>query len=126
MKISDVSKEFGLSLDTLRYYEKAGLIPAIKKDATGVRNYSDWDRRWVGFIKCMRDAGLPVDVLVEYVRLFQQGDTTREARKTLLVDQRAKLAARIDEMQKTLARLDYKIAVYDEQLLEAESALARE
>jgi MerR family transcriptional regulator, aldehyde-responsive regulator len=122
MTIAEVSLRFDFSPDTLRYYEKIGLIPPVRR-RNGIRDYSEADLNWVGFIKCMRSAGLPVEVLTEYVRLCQQGDQTIEARKTILRRQREQLAARMEEMQKTLDTLDYKIEIYENKLLKKEQAL---
>ena len=120
MKIAEVSKQYGLSADTLRYYERVGLLPPVNRNGSGLRDYSELDIRRVEFVKCMRAAGLPVEVLVEYVGLVGQGDATAAARREILVEQRALLAARMAEMQKTLDLLDYKINVYDDQLLAKE------
>lgn len=114
MTITEVSKKYDLSADTLRYYERIGLIPKVNRNKNGIRDYTPQDCGWVEFIKCMRSAGLPVEVLIEYVELFQQGDTTAEARKEILIDQRRQLMGRIEEMQKTLVRLNYKIERYEQ------------
>ena len=66
----------------------------------------------------MRSAGLPIEVLIEYVSLVQQGDATIEARKEILMEQRESLAARMAEMQKTLDLLNHKIEVYENALVE--------
>lgn len=113
MTIAEVSKRFELSADTLRYYERIGLIPTINRKS-GIRNYSEEDCRWIEFIKCMRSAGLPIEVLIEYVTLFQQGDITTEARKELLIEQRKHLIEKMEDMQKTLERLNYKIERYEQ------------
>lgn len=81
------------------------------------------DCRWVEF-KCMRGAGLPIEALVEYVSLFQQGDETIEARLAILTEQRNQLAARVQEIQTTMERLDYKIEKYDKIIMPAERKLA--
>ena len=120
MKIAEVSKRYGLSPDTLRYYERVGLLPPVNRNGSGLRDYNELDIRRVEFIKCMRAAGLPVEVLIEYVGLVQRGDDTIEARRDILVEQRALLAARMDEMQKTLDLLDHKISLYDDHVLKAE------
>ena len=123
MKIAEVSEQFGLSVDTLRYYERVGLIPPVHRNESGIRDYDDLDLRRVDFIKCMRGAGLPVEVLIEYMRLVQQGDSTIKARKEILIEQRDLVAARLEEMQKTLDRLNYKIDVYEQALLKKEKAM---
>ena len=123
MTIAEVSKKYDISDDTLRYYEKAGLIPRVPRTSGGIRNYTESDCNWVGFIKCMRSAGLPIDVLTKYVALFQQGDATIHARKRLLVEQRDQLMTRIEDMQSTLERLNYKIAQYEHAVVPAEKKL---
>jgi MerR family transcriptional regulator, aldehyde-responsive regulator len=125
MKIMEVSEKFGLSSDTLRYYERIGLIPLVHRKGNGIRDYSKLDLRRVEFIKCMRSAGLPVEVLIEYVGLVQQGDKTIEARKDILVEQRELLVARMKEMQKTLDILNHKIEVYENAVLEKEKGIVQ-
>jgi DNA-binding transcriptional MerR regulator len=117
MKIMEVSEQFGLSSDTLRYYERIGLIPPVHRNGSGIRDYNELDLRRVQFIKCMRSAGLPVEVLIEYVALVQQGDKTIDARKEILKEQRELLVARMQEMQKTLDILNHKIEVYENAVL---------
>ncbi len=123
MKIAEVSEQYGLSPDTLRYYERVGLLPPVNRSESGIRDFSELDLRRVDFIKCMRGAGLPVEVLIEYMKLVQQGDETIEARKEILMHQREQLAIRMEEMQKTLDRLNYKIEVYEKALLKKEQEM---
>jgi thymidylate synthase ThyX len=93
--------------------------------ADGIRDYNELDLRRVDFVKCMRGAGLPIEVLVEYVALVQQGDGTIEDRKEILKHQREQLAARMEEMQKTLDLLDHKIEVYENALLKKEHEIVQ-
>lgn len=125
MKIAEVSEKYGLSVDTLRYYERVGLIPPVNRNESGIRDYNELDLRRVDFIKCMRGAGLPVEVLIEYMGLVQQGDETVEARREILVEQRDLVATRLEEMQKTLDRLNYKIEVYEKALLKKEKEIVQ-
>src|SRR5690349_2547641 len=125
MKIAEVSEQYGLSSDTLRYYERVGLIPPVHRNESGIRDYNELDLRRVDFIKCMRGAGLPVEVLIEYVALVQRGDSTIEARKEILREQRALLAARMAEMQKTLDILDHKLEVYEKAVLTKEQKIVQ-
>ena len=120
MKIAEVSEQYGLSADTLRYYERVGLIPPVNRSESGIRDYNELDLRRVDFIKCMRSAGLPIEVLIEYVGLVQQGDKSIEARKEILKKQRDLLVTRMQEMQKTLDILDHKIEVYENAVLKKE------
>lgn len=114
MTIAAVSDKYGLTPDTLRYYERVGLIPPVPRTEGGIRDYREDDCQWVEFIKCMRLAGLPVEVLAEYVKLCRQGDETLPRRKLLLKEQRENLTRRIVDMQATLRRLDLKIEHYDQ------------
>lgn len=125
MTITEVSKKFNLSQDTLRYYERIGLIPSVNRNKSGIRDYTEEDCRWVEFVKCMRSAGLPIEILIEYVSLFQQGDETVEARKELLIEQRNQLEAKMEDMKKTLERLDYKISRYEQTVVKKETELKR-
>ena len=123
MTIAEVSKKFGLSQDTLRYYERIGLIPAIKRNASGFRNYDEQDCNRIEFIMCMCSAGLPIEALIEYMHLQSLGDHTISARKEILMQQRDELAERVAEMQKTLDRLNRKIEIYESRILEREQQL---
>ena len=126
MKIAEVSEKFGISTDTLRYYERVGLIPAVNRTESGIRDYNEVDLRRVEFIKCMRSAGLPVEALIEYISLVMQGDHTIESRKEILNEQRKLLVGRMDEMQKTLDILNYKISIYESALLKKEKEIVGE
>jgi DNA-binding transcriptional MerR regulator len=125
MTIAEVSRIYELSQDTLRYYERIGLIPAVNRNKSGIRDYNDEDCRWIEFIKCMRAAGLPIEVLIEYVALFQRGYETIDARKQLLKEQRALLAQKMEDMRKTLERLDYKIERYESGIIAKEYQLKK-
>ena len=123
MKISEVSKKYDISPDTLRYYEKEGLLPNVKKNSSGIREYSEMDCNWVEFIKCMRGAGLSIEVLARNIELFNMGDKTREKRKNILIQERAKLIEKRDTIQKTIDRLDFKINSYIETIYKKEKQL---
>ena len=71
MKIAEVSERYGISSDTLRYYERIGLIPPVNRHDSGIRDYNELDLKRVEFIKCIRSAGLPIEALIEYVGLVQ-------------------------------------------------------
>lgn len=122
MTIAEISKRFELSQDTLRYYERIGLVPAVHRKS-GIRDYREEDCKWIQFAKCMRAAGLPIEVLIEYVSLFAQGASTAAARKQLLLEQRSILAKKVAEMQEVLDRLDKKIERYDQIIAPREKEL---
>ena len=123
MTIAEAAEAFGLTADTLRYYERIGLIPRVGRTAGGIRDYTQRDLRWVEFIKCMRGAGVSIDALAEYVKLFQQGKESIGARKALLLQQRQQIADRIAELQAALARLDLKLDGYEERMSKLEENL---
>lgn len=113
MTIAETSKKYGLSADTLRYYERIGLIPPVPRTRGGVRDYDEASCRWIELVKCMRSAGVQIEALIEYGALCRQGEGTEERRKEILMEQRALLLGRMEKMQQSLDRLDYKIANYD-------------
>lgn len=113
MTITEVSKKYDISQDTLRYYERIGLIPAVNRTKGGMRDYSEQSCGWIELAKCMRSAGIPIEALIEYCALTQQGDQTIVARKELLVEERTKLLEKMEDMKKTLDKLNYKIDIYE-------------
>ena len=114
MTIAEVSKRYDIAADTLRYYERIGLIPPVPRKPNGIRDYDEESCQWVGLMKCMRKAGVQIEALIEYVELFRQGDETISARKDILVEQRRRLVQKMDDMQETLERLNYKIEKYEQ------------
>ena len=114
MTISEVSKKYNLTQDTIRYYERIGLIPRVPRTKSGISDFDDESCRWIEFIKCMRSSGMAIDVLIEYVRLYKEGSNTLEQRKNLLIEQRKKLLKKQEEIKSTIERLEYKIKIYDE------------
>ncbi len=113
MTIGEVSKEFDITTDTLRYYERIGLIPPVPRRRNGIRDYDEAACKWVSFIKCMRSSGVQIEALIEYVTLLQAG-TGIERRKQILIEQRARLMEQEERLRSTIERLDYKIEHYEE------------
>ena len=113
MTIKEVGEKFGVSEDTLLYYERVGMIPPVARTAGGIRHYDETAIRWVELAVCMRNAGLPVEAIIEYVRLYGQGDATISARLALLRRQRENLLAQKKRIEETLGRLNYKISRYE-------------
>ncbi|MDE6169182.1 MAG: MerR family transcriptional regulator [Acetatifactor sp.] len=114
MTIKEVSERYGISQDTLRYYERSGMIPAVGRTAGGIRDYGEEDLGWVELALCMRSAGLPVEAMARYVELCLQGDATIPDRLRLLMDQRRTLIEQEEQIRVMLKRLDYKIFRYEE------------
>ncbi|MCQ2373073.1 MAG: MerR family transcriptional regulator [Phascolarctobacterium sp.] len=113
MTIKEASQITGVTADTLRYYERIGLIPPVPRNESGIRNYDETIIGWINFIKCMRNAGLPIETLIEYVALYKEGSKTDDARKQLLIEQKKILEERIAFLQDTLTKLNFKIDNYD-------------
>ena len=126
MKIAEVSKRYGVSTDTLRYYERIGLLRHVPRNRSGIRDYDEASCNAVEFVKCMRDAGMSIESLVEYMELIEQGDETRAARKELLARQSIAIRERIADLERALERLEYKIENYDEIMADSERALRPE
>ena len=116
LTIKEVSEKYDIPSETLRYYERVGVIPPVTRTAGGIRDYSDTDIQWVENAKCMRAAGLPIEVIIEYFRLFREGDSTIKARLDLLSEQREILLKQYKQLEETINRLDYKISKYQEAL----------
>ena len=80
MQIAEVAKRYGITVDTIRYYERIGLVPHVTRLPNGIRDFTEYDCGWVEFIRCMRESGVQIEALVEYVALFQEGEHTAAAR----------------------------------------------
>ncbi|MFV0558749.1 MAG: MerR family transcriptional regulator [Enterococcus sp.] len=113
MNIKQVSQEKNISADTLRYYERIGLIPPVNRTKGGIRDYTAADLRWVDFTICMRGAGVSIEGLIEYIRLYSEGDTTMIARRDILIEENEQLVKKIAEMQACVERLQMKIENYN-------------
>ncbi len=114
MKIKEVSKLYGISADTLRYYERVGLIRNVPRDKNGNRDYSEENCQSIVFIKCMRTANISIDSLVRYLDLYYQGSReTHAARKAILLDEKKRLERRVHAMNEALAYLNKKLETYD-------------
>ena len=125
MNIKKASEICETTIDTIRYYEKVGVIPAIKRNDKGIRIFDDEDIRWILFVKQMRNAGLPIKTLSLYMELFQQGDETISQRKDLLKEQISKTENKMKQMEEALERLRFKFDNYDIHTYKAEQKLKK-
>jgi DNA-binding transcriptional MerR regulator len=110
--IAEVAERSGLSIDTLRYYEKIGLIEPPPRDSGGRRSYSEDDLGWVAFLLRLRSTGMPIRLMKEYADLRRIGPVTAARRKDILVQHREEIGLRMAEMQAFLEVLDTKIENY--------------
>lgn len=113
MTIKEVCEKYNITPDTLRYYEKVGVIPEVTRTAGGIRDYQEEDILWVENAVYMRDAGVPVDILIEYVKLFREGDSTINQRADLLKEARKQILEARKKYDIALEKLDYKIKRYE-------------
>lgn len=120
MTIAEVSRRYGLTADTLRYYERIGLLPPVPRTKGGIRDYDEASCGWIELTKCLRSAGVQIEALIQYSALFQRGEETVGERKALLEEQRRQLLERREDIQRSLDRLTKKIESYDQLLLEKE------
>ncbi|MFI6102775.1 MerR family transcriptional regulator [Streptomyces sp. NPDC051310] len=110
--ISEVSAWTGLTVHTLRWYERIGLMPHIDRSHTGQRRFTNRDLDWLTFVGKLRLTGMPVADMVRYAELVREGEHTFEQRQELLERTRRDVRARIAELRDTLAVLDHKIDFY--------------
>lgn len=113
MTIREVSETYHISAETIRYYERVGAIPPVTRTPGGIRDFQEEDLNWLSLAICMRNAGLPVEVLIEYLNLYQAGDSTIPARLELLKEQKENLLVQRRQLDETLERLSYKISRYE-------------
>lgn len=124
MKISEVTRIMGISSDTLRYYEKEGLITNVQR-INGIRNYSEYDLKRIEFVKCLRHAGVSIQSLRIYLSLVDQGDETAQKRKEILIEQRDRILDESLKLKEVLDLMNSKIRNYDEVLLKREETLLK-
>ena len=110
--IKQTAENTGLSIHTLRYYEKEGLMPQIKRDENGNRIYSPDDIKWVYMIRCLRDTGMKIQSIKKYVSLFKQGKQTVPQRKNILSDHRDNISQQLKLLQNVLLLVNKKIEFY--------------
>lgn len=118
MTIGEVSKNLNISIDTLRYYERIGLIGPIPKTKSRIRDFDKISIKQIEFVKCMRSANFPIEMLTKYMNLYKKGDSTFEQRRKILIQQRQNVVKQIEELQRAKEKLDYKVQLYDKKILE--------
>jgi len=112
--IAEAARRTGLTIDTLRYYERIELIDPPARDTGGRRTYTEDDLGWLGFLTKLRTTGMPIRLMREYAKLRRGGQTTASRRKQILVEQRRDVLERIAELQGSLDVLNYKITNYEQ------------
>lgn|SRR5690606_18342020 len=126
MNIKSAAKMFELSIDTLRYYERVGVIPPVKRDKNGYRNYTTMDLNWIFLAKSLRKAGLSIESMIEFATLAQSTEDVSKAQKEILSNQLQQIEARIVEMEQARDLLIHKIATYDEHVAQFQAGPVEE
>lgn len=114
MNSKEVAQLFNLPIDTIRYYERVGVIPPVQRDKNGYRNYTKKDLNWIFLAKSLRKAGLSIESLIEFATLAQSKDNVRGAQKQILQDQLVEIETKLEEMNQVRDLLRYKIDTFDE------------
>ncbi|GAY71860.1 MerR family transcriptional regulator [Lentilactobacillus kosonis] len=118
MNSKKVAETLGVSIDTLRYYERVGVIPPVKRDKNGYRDYRDRDLNWIFLAKSLKNAGMSVESMIEFASLAQMRDEqdVSAAQKEVLNEQLDQIDEKLAELEKTRDLLKYKITTYDNHL----------
>lgn len=112
--IGQVAEKTGLSPHTLRYYEKEGLLPFLQKSASGLRVFSQNDLNWLAMIECLKETGMPIKGIKQYIDWFIEGDNTLPQRLDMFKLQEKKIKEQLTQLQKNLDKIRYKIKLYTE------------
>jgi DNA-binding transcriptional MerR regulator len=121
MNSKEAAEMFDLTTDTVRYYERVGVIPPIQRDKNGYRVYTTRDLNWIYLAKSLRHAGVSIESLIEFATLSQLGGNVEQAQKQILQDQLREITEKLEEMTKTRDLLQYKIDTYDEHIAKFKS-----
>ena len=114
LTLKEVKEETGLSSDTLRFYEKEGLLPEVEGLENAYQRYIRQEVKWIKFIICLKSTGMPLKQIKQYKELMSQGDVTAGDRKNLLIDQREIIIKNMESLKNALSTIDYKIKYYQE------------
>lgn len=112
MIIKEASQITGISVDNLRYYERIGLIPPVPRTESGIRDYDAMSLQWINFVMLFKKAGVPLEAIIEYMRLALEGEHTKAARWAILAEAKESIMSKMEEMQQFLDLIDYKMENY--------------
>ena len=112
--IGQVAVKTGLTVHTLRYYEKEGLLPFVRTSSSGLSMFSDNDLGWLSIIECLKETGMPLKGIKQYIDWFREGDSTLPQRLEMFKQQQLKILTQIEQFQKHLQKIDYKVRIYEE------------
>lgn len=112
MNIKEVAERTGVSVDNLRYYERIGLIPHIQRTKSGIRDYDERAIHWVEFVLRFKKAGASLEAIIEYIRLANEGNSTKESRRDILIEVKGNIEKQMQDLQQCLDIVNYKIENY--------------
>lgn len=110
--VDQMAKRLGVAPSTLRYYDKEGLLPYVERSDGGIRMFKESDYEWLSIIECLKQSGLSIKEIRQYIDLCRQGDVTISERLQLFVNRRRAVQQQMAQLQKTLDMLDYKLWFY--------------
>lgn len=119
--IGEISKMFQLPISTLRYYDKEGLFPHLKR-VNGVRQFSESEIETLRVIDCLKKSGLEIKDIKEYMSLCSLGNTTLKQRKEIFEKQKEEVLQEMEKLQKVLSMLNYKCWYYDQAIEKKDEA----
>ena len=112
MNIGEVSREFGLPISTLRYYDKEGLLLNIERNDSGTRIFNSQSLEAIRVIECLKKSGLKIAEIKHFMYLCSSGDSTIEERKEMFLSQRKNIEEKIDELNRALDLIEFKCWYY--------------
>lgn len=115
MTIKQASEITGLSIDTLRYYERIGLIPEVPRNSSGIREYDDAILSWIEFVMRFKRSGMKLEAIRDYLKLAIEGDSTKQQRKEILIEAKKELEAKQTEIRESLEIINYKLDNYEQE-----------
>ena len=117
MTIKEVAEKTGVSADTLRYYERIGLLPAVPRKPNGIRDYDEFFIDWIAFIQDLKSVGMSLEAILDYISLAKLGEVSRKERKQLLVEVQHILLNKIKMLHTMMEKNNYHLEHYDDVLL---------
>ena len=111
--IKEVAEKMGVTVPTLRYYDKEGLMPFIEKKENGTRVFKDEDFKGLEIIACMKNSGMPIKDIKRYMDMCMEGDSTLQDRLDVFLERQEIVKQQIDELNNILELIEHKIWYYE-------------
>ena len=118
--IGEVAEIMGVTTYTLRYYEKEGLLPNIRKNSAGLRRFTQQDLTWLEIVDCLKSTGLPLKAIKRYLELSKDGDATVKERMEIFLVQKQRLEQQIKALQENMEKINFKIKYYEAAIQDGE------